>query len=732
MDRATALQPRRTAHGRLDRPFAGIGRAEPATSVVEGMGALDALSEEQAFVDLAYRHLARFTEQLDERIEGVRTSPGTGTAQDLLEKQALFDSLVQQRSSAEAATRRLCFGRTDAQDGQVHHLGRIGLRDERGEPVLLDWRAPSAAGFYQATAVEPMGLRRRRRILTRDREVTHLEDEDLLDPSAVVTDAAARAVDAPRAGRMADIVATIAADQDRIVRSPLAQVTVVQGGPGTGKTVVALHRAAWLLYTYRDRLARDGVLVVGPSSAFLRYIDHVLPSLGETDVVLLTPGQLYPPVSADLPDRPEIAAIKGDLVMARVIANAVRQRIRIPLQDVTITLADGGQVGITATKLEQVRRSLPRNGTFHGNRDPFLTRVLDHLCRDRARRSGDDPDDPDVRAQILSDLVDDPAVRRTLNLMWLPISPEQLVDRMLSRPELLAAAAGDLLTPAQQRLLLRSAGAPWTVDDVPLLDEAAERLGEFRPRTRPVERSDPDYAELDIVDPIARNRPSTTVAERALADRDWVYGHVIVDEAQELSRMAWRALSRRCTRRSMTVVGDLQQTTHPAGARDWQEALNWAGRNIDLHTLTVTYRITRQTAESATALLTAAGGSAPDLHPIRDGETTESLSLETEGLARLVLARAAGQPGRTAIVVPDARRDLITTLTGSHPDFGAGDQSIDAPIAVLDARSTKGLEFDDVYVVDPAAMSQQGTLGSDVYVACTRATQRLHLVDLID
>ena len=693
---------------------------------------MDALAEEQAFVDRAYAQLARYAAHLDERMEAIRTSPGTGTNQDLLEKQALFDSLAQQRRSAEAATRRLCFGRTDAQDGQVQHLGRIGLRDDNGDPLLLDWRAPSAAGFYQATALEPMGLRRRRRILTRDREVTHLEDEDLEDPSAVAMDAAARAVGAPREGRMADIVATIAADQDRIVRSPIGQVTVVQGGPGTGKTVVALHRAAWLLYTHRDRLARDGVLVVGPSSAFLRYIDHVLPSLGETDVVLLTPGQLYPPVSTDRPDAPAVAEIKGDLAMAKVVANAVRQRIRIPEHDVPISLADGSTVTVTAQQLDQARRSVPRNGTFHDNREPFLTRVLEHLCRDRARRAGDDPDDPDVRAQALSDLVEDPAVRRTLNLMWLPITPELLIDRLLSRPDMLAAAADGILSLAQQATLLRAPGSPWTVDDVPLLDEAAERLGEFVPRARPAERTEPDYAELEAVDPFARHRPTSTVAERALADRDWVYGHVIVDEAQELSRMAWRALSRRCTRRSMTVVGDLQQTTHPAGARDWHEALAWAGARVELHTLTVTYRITRETAATATELLTAAGGHAPELHPIRDGAPTEIIRDELDRVIEVVGQRAAGQPGRTAIVVPDAERHLIDRLVAGRPEFGSGDEAVDAPVAVLDARSTKGLEFDDVYVIDPLTMSQQGTRGSDVYVACTRATQRLHLVTLTD
>ena len=692
---------------------------------------MDGVMEEQSFVDSAYAQLAAFLDHVRSRMDDISRSPGTGTGQDELEKQALYDNLAQQLASATAAQHRLCFGRVDHADGRIQHIGRIGLRDDDGEPVLLDWRAPNAAGFYQATTVEPMGLVRRRRIVTKVRTVTHIEDEDLADPTALSTDAAALAVEAPREGRMGDIIATIAADQDRIVRSPMNQVTVVQGGPGTGKTVVALHRAAWLLYTYRDRLAKDGVLVIGPTSAFLRYIDQVLPSLGETDVVLLTPGQLYPAVSTNLPDTAAAAAVKGELVMVRVIANAVRQRVRVPEHDVTIRMQDGAQVTVTAAQLAEARRTVPRNGTFHANREPFLRRVLDALSRNRARSLGEDPGDPDVRQARLSDLVDDTEVRRTLNLMWLPTTPERLVDRLLSDPQMLANAAAGLLTAEQQRAILRPAAAPWTVDDVPLLDEAAERLGALPVPVRAVPRAEDDYAELAVADPFSQGRPSTTVAERALADRTWIYGHVVVDEAQELSRMAWHALSRRCSRRSMTVVGDLQQTTHPAGARDWDEALSWAGDRVDLHTLTVTYRITRQTADTATALLTQAGGSAPDLQPIREGVPTEHVSCSADRLAGVVLERYDPDSGRLGVIVPEDRgREMMSRLAAADVRFGTGDDAIDSPIAVLTARDAKGLEFDHVFVVSPDAIAGQARRGSDIYVACTRATQTLHLVNL--
>lgn len=693
---------------------------------------MDPIAEEQASLDLSHAHLRRLMAHLEGRILDLARSPGTGTEQDLLEKQALYDNLARQVIAARAAVNRLCFGRIDLDDARGYHVGRIGLRDEDGEPILLDWRAPNAAGFYQATSIDRMGVARRRRIITRDAAVTHVEDEDLTNPTALASDAAAEAVAAPRDGRMADIVATIAVDQDRIIRSPLDQVTVVDGGPGTGKTVVALHRAAWLLYTHRDRLARDGVLIVGPSTAFLRYIDQVLPSLGETDVVLLTPGQLYPSVSTSRIDTPAAARVKGDLVMIDVIARAVRHRIRVPEHDVRITLEDGSPVTLTADDLADARRSVPRSATFHSGREPFLRRALDLLARARLADQGHDPDDADMRQATIVDLAMDAGVRRTLNLMWLPITPERLVSRLLSDPDVLARAASGLLSPEQQRAILRPADDPWTVDDVPLLDEAAELLGEVETPRRSASQ-DSDFTELVVEDPHARRLHPVGIADRALADRSWVYGHVVVDEAQELSRMAWHALQRRCSRRSMTVVGDLQQTSHPAGARSWHEALGWASRSLDLHTLRVTYRITRQTAETATELLAAAGGSPPQLEPIREGRPTEHVVCAPADLAALILAQVRAHEGRVGVIVPDGRIDeLGGLLAKADPDFGIGDEGLDAAVAVLTARQTKGLEFDHVFVIDPGALSAQGERGADIYVACTRATQGLHLVDLID
>ena len=682
------------------------------------MGAID---DEQSFVDAAYGHLEDWHASLQSRIEALRTSPSVGTVQDELERQAQFDVLAQQIRSIEAAQTRLCFGRIDLETGESHHIGRIGLRDQHGERILLDWRAPNAAGFYQATSLNPLGVARRRRIITRGRQVVHTEDEDLDDPTSTQHDAAAASVERPTDGRMGDIIATIAADQDAIIRSPMAQLTVVEGGPGTGKTVVALHRAAWLLYTYRERLAKDGVLVIGPSTAFLHYIEMVLPSLGETDVVLLTPGQLVPGITARRHDPATVAAVKGDLRMATVLARAVRNRRRIPQQGVTIELEDGSTVSISSRELADAERQVPRGATHHGGRDAFLTRALDALARDRCRRRGDDPSNDDHRLDALADLVGDRHVRRTLNLMWLPVEPTSLVHRLLTDAGMLADAADGVLTADEQALLLRDPELDWTVDDVPLIDEAAHLLGDFE-RPLPAAPAS-ELAELGTPD---TSGPTDTLAERALRDREWVYGHVIVDEAQELSRMAWHCIARRCTRRSMTIVGDLQQSAHPAGATSWDEALGPIGGTLDIHTLTVTYRITRQVAEAAIAWLVAAGGTAPDLRPIRDGDPVITLTLPAAGIADLLATVAREAGGRACIVLPDDGF-LRYAAQLDDPVFGYGDDALDAPIAVLTAADTKGLEFDTVIVIDPEAVAAQTPRGADIYVACTRATKRLIL-----
>lgn len=706
------------------------------------------IATEQAHVDAAYAHLGDLIAHLEHRLSSTSQAPSTGTGQDVLEREALLENLIGQLRAARAAEQRLCFGATEGADGSTAHIGRIGLRDESGEPLLLDWRAPSAASFYQATAADPMGLRARRRIATSGRTVTHVEDEDLTDVLAV-SSAAAAAVEAPRDGRMADIVATIAADQDRIIRSPLEQVTVVEGAPGTGKTVVALHRAAWLLYTHRERLAKHGVLVIGPSRAFLHYIDQVLPSLGETDVVLLTPGQLYPPVSTERTDTDDVAAIKGRIAMVDVIRQAVRARRRIPDGDVQIALEDGTRLTLRASDLRAALRAVPKGASFHAGREPFLRKLMSILTTQVLNARHQDPADEDARRSTMADLADDVEVRRTLNAMWLPTTPEQVIGRLLTDRAFLAAVGSGKLSPAEQERLVRTDPTAWTVDDVPLLDEAAELLGPWDPQAAARQRAErAAYASevstarrametfgsgawLTAEDLVARHTGGgmpRTVAERAMDDREWIYGHVVVDEAQDLSAMAWRVIERRCKRRSATIVGDMQQSAHPAALHTWEDALRWAGNRVDVQRLSITYRITRQTAETAIGQLMSAGGTAPHLQTVREGPPAQSLDSAAAHIDATIERLLTAHQGRAAVIYPDDCASWAQAYAASDPTVGIGADGLDLPIALLTVAQTKGLEFNDVIVIDPQRIAHQRPRGADIYVACTRPTQRLYLL----
>lgn len=700
--------------------------------------------DEQLFIDHAQGLLDQHITHLRDRVDSTTTAPGTGTGQDEIEREALLDNLNQQLRAALAARSRLCFGAITFAEGASHHVGRIGLRNSDGEVVLVDWRAPQAAPFYQATMQEPQGLSHRRRIATRTRvptpEVTHVDDEYFgLHHDAMLTgwqpqnSAGAAAMRTPRTGRMADILASIAADQDAIIRSPLEQITVVEGGPGTGKTVVALHRAAWLLYTYRDKLARDAVLVIGPSNVFLKYIDQVLPSLGETDVVLLTPAQLYPGVHTQRFDRASVAAIKGDARMAKVIETAIAGRVRIPTSALVIRTATGARIRLQPDEIQAATRGISRTHNFHAGRDPFLRRLLLTAARNIARDTGHDPHDDDYCQDIIGSLVEDASVRREFNLIWLPTTPERIIGQLLTDPDVLANSSAGVLSEEEQRQVLRSEASAWTVDDVPLLDEAAHLLGPWNPPTAVAHEE--DYRELQASDayrvkPERGGGRGSSVAERAIEDREWIYGHVIVDEAQELSAMAWRAIQRRASRKSMTIVGDLQQSSHPASPRTWREALPWAGDKMHLHALTVTYRITRQIADAATELLLAAGGEPPTLTPIRDGAPVTRRVMppaELNGYVESVRSRE----GRNALVIPDHLHESVRKFLTAD-DYGFGDEALDAPVAVLTVQQSKGLEFDCVVVLNPFDIGKQHERGSDIYVAATRATQSLHLVDLTD
>ena len=739
-------------------------------------GLAEALETEQRTVSWLYGRLDAARERAREALREVYARGGSvGTRQARVEREVLAAEQARRLAQLEAVERGLCFGRIDDAGGDTTYIGRIGLRDEQNESVLIDWRAPAARPFYLATATDPGGLVRRRHLHLKDRVVVGIDDEvfDLEgmsegDRRTLVGEAALlAALRRGRTGRMSDVVATIQAEQDRVIRSDLQGALVVQGGPGTGKTVAALHRAAYLLYTHRDTLERRGVLVVGPNPMFLRYISQVLPALGETQVVMTTVGEMFPGVRTSRPDKPAQAVVKGDLRMAELLAEALRRRQRVPDGDLVIEL-DGLMLRVpheTCVRLRDRARAvrLPHNMA----RKLYVTELLKELARAEARaleeslhiEELDIPDEPELSEplDLEGDLDDldielasrrlwgEPQVRAAVEELWPELTPQRFVSELLSSPEELEAAAPAGLS---WRELVRPLEAKWTVGDVPLLDEAAELLGEDDSAQRVAARREREeqagqerYAAevlqvtgvaeqgiLERADVLAERHADdgieVTTADRAASDRTWAYGHVIVDEAQELSPMAWRMVMRRVPAKSLTIVGDLAQTGSAAGARSWGDVLDpYLEGRWRVQRLEVNYRTPVEIMRVAADVLRSF---APDERPpesVREGEAEpRALKLPVEELPRVVEEElAAIGEGRLGVLTPNARHKRISAL---FPGSG-----LEAPVAVLTVGQAKGLEFDAVVVVDPAGILEQSPMGGqDLYVAVTRATRRLTVV----
>lgn len=743
------------------------------------------------------------------QLTGVLRETG-GTRQGRLEREASAARYAGQVARYDAAENGLCFGRLDLRDGDRHYIGRVGLPAESADddPLLLDWRAPAARPFYVATPAAPHGVRKRRHITTRGNRVVRLDDE-VLDrdgvPVGELTGEAAllASLDAGRTGRMHDIVATLQAEQDAIIRSDHRGVLVVQGGPGTGKTAVALHRAAYLLYTHRQ-LASRGVLVVGPNPTFIGYIGQVLPGLGENSVLLSTVGELFPGVRADRTEPPETAELKGRTEMAAVIAAAVRDR-QVPAGTGLEVEFDGDVVRLDheecvraadaarATRLPHnraapvfrreivaalARRSVEDTRHLADRLEADIAEVLAEADLDRAVRAdldalpgllGEDDSaaaQERTEAQDIADvrrmLATDADVRAALDTLWPPLTAQQLLTDLYGERARLASAAHEL-TDKERELLYRTTGDGWTAADVPLLDEAAELLGQDNRAAEAAaaaERAEGVAYAQGVLDLAAgdgedeesltgmldaemladrhEERMVRTVAERAFADRDWVFGHIIVDEAQELSQMAWRLLMRRCPTRSMTLVGDVAQTGDAAGASSWASALApHVGDRWRQVFLTVNYRTPAEIMASTTEVLAALG---PGLQLPRSVRETgvEPWRMRTEpGLLAPTLAdraakeAAALEDGRLAVLVPDTRRDeLGAAVAESVPGAVYGEEpDLESRVVVLGVRQAKGLEFDAVLIADPTEILARSTRGlNDLYVALTRATQRLGII----
>ncbi len=748
------------------------------------------LAAEQAFIGALYQRLDRMRQETT-RLRDTYLRDSDGTPGGRVERDIAYAAHARTLLDLNVAEDKLCFGRLDGVDGGSMHIGRMGIFSEGvdREQLLMDWRAPSARPFYVATAAAPLGVRRRRHLRVRRRVVQSLSDEYLdltgLSPddpalAAVGTSgltgeaALLAALDAPRTGRMGDIVETIQAEQDRIIRADRAGILVVQGGPGTGKTAVALHRTAYLLYTHRQQLANRGVLVIGPNRTFLNYIGSVLPSLGESAVVLSTVGDLFPGVRATRVENDAVAVLKGRLNMAKVLANAVLDRQRVPAAAIEF------RYGSADLRLdpELLRRSqarawqsrLPHNRA----RAVFVKSVLDQLTRQVARRQQQGlaalPMTSDDVQDIRRDLRSDERVQGVLAGIWPAISPQTLVSELFTDARRLRVAAPFL--GERERALLSSPVAAqryaFSQSDVPLLDEAAELLGTDDRLTLASAAADrerrEEYAQtvLDMLDDGAPAGTAdgedesllgmvtaadlaelqddrvllTSTAERAGADREWTYGHVVVDEAQELSAMAWRTVMRRCPVRSMTLVGDLAQTSDAAGASSWAAVLRpYVGRDWRFEELTVNYRTPAEISVLADRVLAGIDPRLTAPTSVRSTGVQPTFTAAAPAALLQAVAVAAAQDAAAAgdqhlaVLVPEALLEATRrAVAGRVPTAGAA-SDVDNPVVVLTVRQAKGLEFDSVILVEPDLIAGESARGrNDLYVAITRATQRLAVI----
>ena len=741
------------------------------------------LHEEQQAVSRAYDRLDALRAQVRARLDTVRAAGSHGSPTQRTERDSFATMYEDRLTQLRAVEDRLVFGRLDNAKGEHRYIGRLGLSDERHEPILTDWRAEAARPFYEATPSSHGDIVMRRHITLNFREVVGVEDEVLDVHSDQVGQASSAgtltgegallaSLNAKRTGKMTDIVATIQAEQDRIIRADLNQAVVVQGGPGTGKTAVALHRAAYLLYTHRRALERSGVLVIGPSSTFLHYIDQVLPSLGETGVVSRTIADLIPGVIATGHDDPRAAKLKGERRMAKAIANAVAARERIPSELPTIRI-NGFTCPMLRVDLEQAITDAKRTRQPHNKaRESFVHSMLIAMRNRYVEQLDYTPEQAELN-DVMQQLRMNDALRKTLNLAWLPMTGTWLVDQLFAKPDQLRRFA-PWLEERDIRTLTRPKGSPFTISDVPLLDEAMELLGPdpkavARQKALDAKRAEEEQFAQDtlaqagigsgiitsqmLVDNI-NGMDAELTAQRAGADREWTYGHVVVDEAQELTAMDWRMLIRRCPSRSFTIVGDVAQTSALGGTRSWRRMMDplFGPHNWSLNELTINYRNPKEVSQLACDFASAEGLYISTVNAVsgvadsvrRLTLTDESLLADAVAHQAIDLVRAhvgADGTGRVAIIAPDALlaslrarvyAELRQTLAPKEFERLSSQSSWDEQVTICSTRTVKGLEYDAVMVVQPGRIEEDApsriVAASDLYVAMTRPTQRLLIV----
>jgi DNA helicase IV len=713
--------------------------ADPTTpSTVLGLE----IAREQRVLDAALARLEVLrAEALLRETESMR--PAGDSPQAVYERDVAAQAAANRRNDLDLAGEGLLFGRLDREDGTVHHVGRTGLRSDAQEPIVLDWRAPAAAAFYRATAADPQGVVRRRAISCRRDTVVGLDDElldssaaDTLDGTVVVGDGAfLAAVSRERTGHMRDIVATIQREQDEAVRAPDDGALVVTGGPGTGKTAVALHRVAYLMYARREWYSRRGVLVVGPSPVFVDYIGAVLPSLGETSVRLASLAdlpELPRGVVASGHDSPEAVAVKGSARMATVLSKVVRHLGGAPrIEDLHVERW-GASVTVRGGDIARRRSQVTRSSRSHNSGRAAFAAALSELCwRAWQRRPQTTRTESDDHEDFTSWLRGDPAFRRALDRAWPVLLPWQVLTSLRDGQLPLQRIARGLLSD-DELLALSSSWAghvPLTAADAALYDELVELLG--APPVE-VEPEDDGWDEMAELDQLAAETGVTTFADRnrsaarkVAEERDYrTYAHVVVDEAQDVTPMQWRMLGRRARGATWTVVGDWVQSAWPdvQEVRDALTAVLGRSRLRQVE-LTTNYRTSTEVAALAARLLARID---PDLKAPAAVRSTgvEPLLVEGDpldelpGVVRTLLTQVGGTVG---VVAPYG---LVQHVRDALPR--------DPRVVAVDPWQVKGLEYDGCVVVDPHGIvreSRHPVAGlRSLYVALTRATQRLVVV----
>ncbi|MFJ6185143.1 HelD family protein [Streptomyces sp. NPDC092295] len=613
------------------------------------------------------------------------------------------------KALADLAHTPLFFGRLDylhpvgaaeaeGAEGESFYIGRRHVHDANGDPMVIDWRAPASQPFYRASKKEPLDVGLRRRFGYTAGDITAYEDEHLSDPAEAARSSRLlqAEIERPRVGPMRDIVATIQPEQDEIVRSGLRGSVCVQGGPGTGKTAVGLHRVAYLLYAHRERLARTGTLVIGPNASFLHYIEQVLPALGELEVRQATVDDLVASVDIRGTDPAPAAVVKGDARMAEVLRRAVRSHVTPPAEPVVV-VRGSRRWRVPAYELdEMVGQLLARDMRYGAAREALPQRIA-HAVLVRMEEAGEAPDD-----RVQDAVARDPAVKAAVKAIWPPVDPAKLVLRLLSDAEFLAAHAEGVLTPEEQKTILwtkpvRSVkSAKWSAADAVLIDEAGDLIA-----------------------------------------RTHSLGHVVLDEAQDLSPMQYRAVGRRCSTGSATVLGDLAQGTTPWATTSWADALRHLGKaDAVVEELTAGFRVPREVIAYASRLLPSIAPGLAEVASVRESPGSLSVrSVVAEGLDGAVVAacvESLAHEGSTGLIAADARvpalREALTAA--GLPYLSPGEETTaEARLTLVPASLAKGLEYDYVVLDEPSAVvdgePDERTGLRRLYVALTRAVSGL-------